>query len=448
VADVGRTLSDAAGKEVLRIAQAVINNKVLYGGANDSVAVVLFGTTKTGNALHQEMAEGGEGDQYVDVLVVHGLQRISTGPSQLLRVLESEAAECGGGKSDFMDALLVAFDMLTKEPLPARNKVVVVSDFASAIKEVDEEFLGHVVGGLVDKSCKVELVSVAGPSQPPPEVNSQVMNHLKREAGASVDCAADEEDYAALREVKVVNPFSCGKQELEIWGQSVKIPITLYKKVTKSSLSKSLKATGYYLDGEEYRPVARQTEYRKADDKDGDVIQNRIKAYTYGKDLIPIDEATEEHLRQREDKSMRLLGFRARESFPAHSFLGECYVVVPEATNPGAQEALSSLVRAAEHEGQAGVVRFVVRNGNDPCLGALLPQPSEEPDVPDCFILCTLPFAEDLREYQFASLDSSEKWIPSEQELGLAKNIIEVSPIRTNPTRCILLPPSCAHFPS
>ena len=72
VADVGRTLSDAAGKEVLRIAQAVINNKVLYGGANDSVAVVLFGTTKTGNALHQEMVEGGEGDQYVDILVVHG----------------------------------------------------------------------------------------------------------------------------------------------------------------------------------------------------------------------------------------------------------------------------------------------------------------------------------------------------------------------------------------
>ncbi len=347
-----------------------------------------------------------------------------------MRALESgEAAEFNGGRSDFMDALLVAYDILSKEPLPSRNKVVIVSDFAGEIKEVDDKFLGHVVGSLVDKGCAVELVTVAdGASESqPPAVNAQVMAHLRREAGALVERAADEEDYAALREVKRVNPVSLGARDLEIWGQTVKIPINLYKKVSKSSLSKSLKATGYYLDGEEYRQIVRQTEYRKVDNKDGDVILNKIKAYTYGKDLIPIDESVREHLPRGEDKSMRLLGFRERARFPAHAFLGECYVVVPEALNPGAQEALSALVRAAAQEGQAGVVRFVPRDKNHPLLGALLPQPSAEADVPDTFILCMLPFAEDLREYHFASLDSSEKWIPSDRELGLAKNIIEVS---------------------
>ena len=57
--DVGRTLGEEGAKEVLRIARSIVTHKVLYGGKNDSVCVVLFGAASTRNALHDEMDSEG-----------------------------------------------------------------------------------------------------------------------------------------------------------------------------------------------------------------------------------------------------------------------------------------------------------------------------------------------------------------------------------------------------
>ena len=430
LADVGRKLSDDAAREVLDIAQSILKNKLFYGWKTDSVSVVLFGTTTSKNALYDDMIQEGISDQYENILVL----KYPTGlDASLLTTFDDDDAKLRGGKSDYLDALVVALDMLTKrsqvEKPASRKKMIIISNFMDSIKEVDEDFRGQIVQGLKNLSCEVELVTLdpfSAISAHPP-VNRDLALHLESTSVASIACAGDFEDYPALREVKKVSPFASGKHNLQILG--LQIPVTLYKKVTGTAMSKNFKTSNFVRDEKgEMCSVKRETEYHKVSDPDGAAIEKdaRVKAYPYGKDLIPIDEATTSFLSQKEDKSLCLLGFKERESIPPWLYLGEPYVLVPETKDKNSQKVISSLVQATEDENQVAIVRLVVRAKSDPVLGALLPLKSTEEDVPDCFVLKTLPFSEDIREYQFASFrDIPSKCIPSGEELDLAKNIIE-----------------------
>ncbi|QDZ17895.1 SPOC-like domain-containing protein [Chloropicon primus] len=421
-ADVGRTLSDDQVQEVLRIARAILLNLVLYGGKNDSVSLVLFGATETRNALHEEMVADGQEDQYVDIVV---LQDLTVVDSDVLRVLSSEeGGRWSGGRSDHLDVLTVAYDILCKDSVKAKSsKIVMVSDFKGEIKALDENFVGEVVRGIKEKECELELVTLSPitPHSLHPDETKSLVLHL-RETVASLDCASDVEDYASLRGMKTTNPATT-KHSFSIG--SLEIPVNVYKKVRKDTMSANLRVSNYYKDEKgQVRPLKRETEYAKKDDPSDEVVTGKVQAFPYGKDLIPVDDSARNYLTHHEDKSFRLVGFHERGEFPRHLFLGEASVVLGEAKNPGSQQAVSALARALEEEDQVGVVRCVARSNSDPYLGALLPCVSQEKDIPDHLVLCMLPFAEDIREYQFASLNAAEKWIPSEEELNLAEDII------------------------
>ena len=140
LADVGRKLSDDAAREVLDIAQSILKNKLFYGWKTDSVSVVLFGTTTSKNALYDDMIQEGISDQYENILVL----KYPTGlDASLLTTFDDDDAKLRGGKSDYLDALVVALDMLTKrsqvEKPASRKKMIIISNFMDSIKEVDED---------------------------------------------------------------------------------------------------------------------------------------------------------------------------------------------------------------------------------------------------------------------------------------------------------------------
>ena len=417
--DVGRTLGEEGAKEVLRIARSIVTHKVLYGGKNDSVCVVLFGAASTRNALHDEMASDGQPDQYVNILVLKDLSKVG---SEDLKALAGEEALLWGGTSDHLDVLTVAFDVLCKDPLKSAKRIVVISDFMGPIKEVDGDFVGAVVAGIQEKACAVELVSLAPiteSSPHPPETRDLVL-HLV-DTVASLECASDAKDYASLRGVK--HPVSVAVKHGLAVG-SFEVPVGVYKKVSKASMSTNLKVSNFYKDERgDVWSVKRETEFRRRDDPDGSVVTDKAKAFPYGKDLIPVDEAVTGYLAKAEEKSLRVLGFHERGEFPQHRFLGSSYALLADPKSKGAQLAVSALVRACEDEDQVMVARRIARGGEDPSLCALVPRVGGE-GIPDHFVMCTLPFREDIREYPFASLNASEKWVPSEEELGLAGRII------------------------
>ena len=426
-ADVGRTLGEDERRRVVRIAQSIITNKVLYGGKNDAVALLLFGTRETRNDLHDEMVRDGDADQYVDILV---LRELSTATNDALAALAGEDVSgslCSGGRSDHLDALTVAFDILNKDELKSRKKIVLISDFKSEIKEVDEEFRDQVLGGMLDGEINIELVGLTPvtPSSHHPSETKSLVLHLFSTPVASFECAASAPHYAGLREVKTVRPTCTARMELEV-GSNFSIPIARYSKIVPATLYNRQKATKYFKDEKnKVYTVGRETEHRKRDHHDDSLVTERVTAFAYGKDLVPLDEVAKGFLAHEENRSMKLLGFKDQDEFPLQLFLSESSVVLPDPGDMGSELAVSALVRGLIEEKKVGIVRFVAKTNSNAQLFALVPVASTDECVPDHFVLSMLPFAEDVREYQFASLNASDKWIPSDEELGLAGKIVE-----------------------
>jgi len=82
--------------------------------------------------------------------------------------------------------------------------------------------------------------------------------------------------------------------------------------------------------------------------------------------------------------------------------MGESHITVAAISNDKAKMALSSLVRALHETESYAVARLVVKDEKDPQI--VLMAPLIEPDL-DALVDVPLPFAEDIRIYQFPPLD-------------------------------------------
>jgi hypothetical protein len=77
-------------------------------------------------------------------------------------------------------------------------------------------------------------------------------------------------------------------------------------------------------------------------------------------------------------------------------------VIIPQRANDKASLALSSLIHALFEQETYAVARLVTKEAKPPIV--VLLAPSIEQDY-ECLIEATLPFAEDVRSYQFPPLD-------------------------------------------
>lgn len=82
--------------------------------------------------------------------------------------------------------------------------------------------------------------------------------------------------------------------------------------------------------------------------------------------------------------------------------LSQSNVIIAQKTNQESLLAMSSLVHTLYELDIYAVARFVQRDGKDPML--ILLAPLIEPDL-ECLVELQLPFAEDIRSYQFPPLD-------------------------------------------
>ena len=84
--------------------------------------------------------------------------------------------------------------------------------------------------------------------------------------------------------------------------------------------------------------------------------------------------------------------------------MGEASVIVAYKFNEQAEIALSSLINALYEVESYAVARFVIKDGATPVLLLLIPSPKLDSDT-ECLYDVPLPFAEDVRPYQFPPLD-------------------------------------------
>lgn len=127
------------------------------------------------------------------------------------------------------------------------------------------------------------------------------------------------------------------------------------------------------------------------------------------------------------DKGLNILGFVPSSKVTPDLYLGGVMSVVPKPDSPEATVAFSSLVHALYELDKVAIARYIARDRQAGVkLVVLTPHIKA---TYECLYMTVLPFSEDVRQYNFASL---ARFKPSEDQLAAAENLINSLDLMTS----------------
>ncbi|TDZ32117.1 ATP-dependent DNA helicase II subunit 2 [Colletotrichum spinosum] len=127
------------------------------------------------------------------------------------------------------------------------------------------------------------------------------------------------------------------------------------------------------------------------------------KGYAYGRTAVPISESEWNITKLETAKSFTIIGFIPSEKYESFLNMGESCLTAARKFDEKSQLALSSLIHALFELESYAIARIVAKDQKEPMLVLLAPH--IEPDM-ECLYDVPLPFAEDVRAYQFPPLDT------------------------------------------
>ncbi|XP_003785139.2 X-ray repair cross-complementing protein 5 [Otolemur garnettii] len=414
----------------------------VFAESKDEIALVLFGTDGTKNAL-------ADGDQYQNI-TVHRHLRLPD--FDLLEDIESKI-QPGSQQADFLDALIVCMDVIQRETVGKKfekRHIEVFTDLSSPfskdqldiimhnLKKSDislQFFLPFPIGdedGIGDRGEGDLCLDHRGPSFPPKGITEQqkegiqmvkrVMMFLDGKDGL-------DEIYSfsdSLRQLCVFKkisrssmPWSC----LLTIGSNLSIRIVAYK----SMLHENVKKTWTVVDARTLKKedIQKETVYCLNDDDETEVLkEDTIQGFRYGSDIVPFSKVDEEQMKYKsEGKCFSVLGFCRSSQVQRKFFMGNQVLKVFAAkADEAAAVALSSLIHALDELDMAAIVRYTYDRRANPQVGVAFPHIK---DAYECLVYVQLPFMEDLRQYMFPSLKNNKKYTPTEEQLSAVDALID-----------------------
>lgn len=165
--------------------------------------------------------------------------------------------------------------------------------------------------------------------------------------------------------------------------------------------------------------------YQDPDDVDTVLDEDaRLRAFRYGKSLIPFSDFSDAELKFFSEKSMKMLGFINEDKLPRYYLIGKCDVCVPEPGDEHAARAMAALVYAMKEKKKIGIVRYVKRMNAPIIIGALVP--TIDPITSSkYFYIIPLPYDDDVRHYKFNSLSYRKAFVPSTVQDMAMKDFVD-----------------------
>jgi ATP-dependent DNA helicase 2 subunit 2 len=162
--------------------------------------------------------------------------------------------------------------------------------------------------------------------------------------------------------------------------------------------------------------------YHLNNEDETEVMKEQVTSgYWFGKDLVPFLSVDQQQMKFTSPKCLKVLGFTSLSNVPHHLYIGDSTVVfVPAPGDDQAAVALSAFIHALEEKKMGAIVKYAFRNKVEPKIGVLTAHIKLHYE---CLIFTQLPFAEDIRQYTFASL-SSTKYQPTEEQLSAVDDLI------------------------
>ncbi|GAU38607.1 hypothetical protein TSUD_266470, partial [Trifolium subterraneum] len=378
--------------EVEKVCSMLVQKKLIYN-RYDEVGIVLFGTEDTDNELTTEV--GG----YKHVVVSKNSKVVDGDIVEALQQLPR-------GTADVLDAVIVAMDMLIKkfgETNKGKKRLCLITNAQCPIKDPYE-------------GSKEEQVTT---------IAKQMTAH---EDPISL--------FGALK-TRNITPVTVFKGDLEL-GPKLRIKVMVYKKTQEEKFPTLKKYSDKAPPTDKFatHEVKVDYEYRSSEDPDKVVPPDqRIKGYRYGPQIIPISSAEWDAVKFKPEKGVKLLGFTDSSNVLRHQYMKDVYVFMAEPGNTKAVLAVSALSRAMKEMNKVAILRCIWRQGQaNLVIGVLTPNP-------DSFYFNVLPFAEDVREFQFPSFSSfPASCQPNKQQLESAANFIKMLDLAPDGKKEVLLP--------
>ncbi|XP_003405959.2 X-ray repair cross-complementing protein 5 isoform X1 [Loxodonta africana] len=446
-ADVGFAMSNSFLDEESSLEQAkkvmtMFVQRQVFAESKDEVALVLFGTDGTDNALAQE-------NQYQNI-TVH--RHLMLPDFDLLEDIESKI-QPGSKHADILDALVVCMDLIQQETVGKKfekRHIEVFTDLSSPFSKDQLDviihnlkqsgislqfFLPFSVGGedgTGDRGDGSLRLGHHGPSFPQKGITEQQKEGIQVVKRMMMSLEGDsglDEIYSFSESLRQLCVFKKIERRSMPWhcqltvGSNLAIKIVAYKSIQQETIKK----TWAVVDARTLKKedIQKETVYCLNDDDETEVPkEDTIQGFRYGSDIVPFSKVDEEQMKYRsEGKCFSVLGFCRSPQVQRRFFMGnQVLKVFAEKDDEAAAVALSSLIHALDELDMVAVVRYAYDKKANPQVGVAFPHIK---DAYECLVYVQLPFMEDLRQYMFSSLKNNKKYTPTEAQLNAVDALID-----------------------
>ncbi|XP_026977814.1 X-ray repair cross-complementing protein 5 isoform X1 [Sagmatias obliquidens] len=414
----------------------------VFAESKDEIALVLFGTDGTENAL------AGEG-QYQNI-TVH--RHLMLPDFDLLEDIESKI-QPGSQQADFLDALIVCMDLIQQETVGKKFEKRHIEVFTDLSSPFSRDQLGIIIHNLKKSSISLQfflpfpvgkedgtgdggdgnlLSDHHGSSFPPKGISEQQKEGIRMVKKVMMSLEGEdglEEIYSFSESLRQLCVFKKIERRSMPWpcqltiGSNLSIKIVAYKSILQERVKKCWTVVDARTQKKE--DIQRETVYCLNDDDETEVPkEDTIQGFRYGSDIIPFSKVDEEQMKYKsEGKCFSVLGFCRSSQVHMKYFMGnQVLKVFATKDDEAAAVALSSLIHALDELDMVAVVRYAYDRRANPQVGVAFPCIR---DAYECLVYVQLPFMEDLRQYMFSSLKNNRKCIPTEAQLSAVDALID-----------------------
>jgi len=390
----------------------MLNAKIRSGRKTDHVELIIFAAQEPDNPLNDL-----DPDNYVHV---NKKFPFASPNVDLIRTLSTTDIAPSDTHADLVDALIVALDSMSRyvKKLKYTKEMYIFTD---ASKQWNTEGTEAIQEEISKLEARMNWIIF-----PPPEDASRLLvssnaeylrDLVEKSLGESYERELAENQLAQLRakQATSVNArFNLAfgdydKYPDEALVLKVLMPIktdaiALPRTSKYSTLSEALDLDERTSKVDVFRNyISTDPNLEDRDDTEKAVSKDDlIKAYRYGKTIVPWNEDDLVDTKYRCSKGLSILGFFPTKLLKRWWIMAGIKAVLPDPLYPRSTQAYSSLYRAMMELETCAVVRHVARDDGNVNVGILIPNPNI--DGRKYFMYGKLPFAEDYRVFGFPGL--------------------------------------------
>ncbi|KAI1772362.1 ATP-dependent DNA helicase II subunit 2 [Hypoxylon cercidicola] len=429
IIDLGSTMGECHNGRVesdldwsMRYVWDKISTTVAASRKTWTVGVIGVRTNESSNPLQDQ-----DGYENISILQELGPMNLTSLHSlqDLIKVSDTESG-------DSISAIILATDMIEEftKKLKYKRKIVLVTDGEGS---VDPDDFDEISAKL--KTCGIELVVLGvdfddadfgfkeEDKSPQKVMNEKLLKELVDKCDGLYGTMAEAIAELEIPRLKPVRPYKTYDGLLtlgnpEIHPDAMSIGVERYFKTHKATVPpasrvvlSSQAAEDDEMEGVEptgaFAAVKNARTYKVNDPEapggKRDVeFESLAKGYEYGRTAVHISESEYNITKIETTKSFTILGFIHQERYDPFLNMGDACQTVAQKLSDADALKLSSLIHSLRELESYAVARIVAKDGKDPAL--ILLAPHIEPEF-ECLYDVPLPFAEDVRNYQFPPLD-------------------------------------------